>query len=430
MSKPTRRTFLKTAGASAAALTWAGAMNVSGANDRIVVGLIGCGGRGPGVAKEIGGVDFVCDPDEKRLEAAATDLGVKSAANAATDMRRILENPSVDAVIIATPDHWHAPAAILALEAGKHVYVEKPSSHNFRESQLLVAAARRCKRVVQHGTQSRSDNFVAAGVQMLREGIIGDVLVAKAWNVQRRANIGHQQPSDPPPGIDYDLWVGPAEMVPYQKNRLHYGWHWFYNFGTGDMGNDGVHEIDYARWGLGVETHPTRAAGLGTKLYFDDDQEFPDTQTVVFDYPGDDKVGSRRQLIFEMRIWSPNAPYDCDNGCEFYGTKGRMYLTKRGQMEIFDDRGRKVEGKPKNPPKRLGHQEDFLDAIRTGRKPNADVDVAHLSVALVHLGNVACRLGRSLQFDPKTETIAGDDEANRLLARRYRQGGHWAIPKG
>jgi len=429
MSNDTRRAFLRKAGAGAVALGWAGAINALGANEKVVVGLIGCGGRGAGVARGMGGAQFVCDPDRGRLGGAAKRFGVKS-DNAVTDMRRIFDSKSVDAVIIATPDHWHAPAAILACEAGKHVYVEKPSTHNFRESQLLLEAARRTKRIVQHGTQSRSSGMIAGGIQMLREGVIGDVLVAKAWNIQRRANIGHGKPGSPPQGLDYDMWVGPAELVPFQRNRFHYHWHWWYNFGTGDMGNDGVHEIDYALWGLGAETLPSSVAGLGTKLFFDDDQEFPDTQTVVFEWPGDRKVGSKRQLIFEMRIWSQTRPYGIDNGSEFYGTNGKMVLSKRGRLEIFGDRNRKIEAKPKSPPKVLGHQQDFLDAIKTGRKPNADIEIAHRTVTLVHLGNIACRLGRSLKFDPKTEQIVGDEEASRLLARRYRKGGHWAIPKG
>ena len=248
-----------------------------------------------------------------------------------TDLRRVLDDQSVDAVVVATPDHWHAPAAILACEAGKHVYVEKPQSHNLRESRLLLDAARRNQVVVQHGTQSRSNPLIAGAVQMLREGVIGDVLVAKAWNIQRRGNIGHEQPSEPPAGVDYDTWVGPAEFVPFQKNRFHYHWHWWYNFGTGDIGNDGTHEIDYARWGLGVEGLPATATGLGGKYFFDDDQEFPDTATCTFEWPGDGRVGSRRQLIFEMRLWSTNYPFNCDSGAEFYGTAGRMLVSKRGK---------------------------------------------------------------------------------------------------
>ena len=429
MRATTRRQFVRGLGAGAAAIAWAGAANVLGANEKIHVGLIGCGGRGNGVAQQMGGVEWVCDPDQGRLSGSAKRQKVKP-ENAATDLRRMLDDKDLDAVIIATCDHWHAPAGLLALEAGKHAYIEKPISHNFRESQLLVETAERTRRVVQHGTQSRSTQAVADAIQMLREGIIGDVLMSKAWNIQRRSNIGRGKPGDPPENLDYDTWVGPAEMVPYHSNRLHYNWHWLHNFGTGDMGNDGTHEIDYARWGLGVDTLPTSVGGLGTKLFFDDDQEFPDTMTVVFGWPGDGKVGSRRQLIFEMRIWSVTRPFGIDNGAEFYGTDGKLAVSKRGWTKIWDKRNKEVDRKPKDPPKLLGHQADFLDAIRTGRKPNADVETAHQSVALVHLGNIACRLGRSLRVDPKTQTIAGDDEANALLKRRYRKGGHWAIPKG
>ncbi|NQU22595.1 MAG: Gfo/Idh/MocA family oxidoreductase, partial [Candidatus Nealsonbacteria bacterium] len=248
MPRETRRSFLKKT-AAAATFGLAATGRAAGANERVVVGLIGCGGRGPGVAAAMGNVGFVCDPDAKRAAAAAKKFNVAS-GRAVTDMRRIFDDKSVDAVIVATPDHWHAPAAIAACEAGKHVYVEKPSSHNFRESRLLLDAARRNDVVVQHGTQSRSNPLIVGAMQMLREGVIGDVLVAKAWNVQRRRNIGHQQPSDPPDGVDYDTWVGPAQFVPFQRNRFHYDWHWWYNFGTGDVGNDGTHEIDYARWGL------------------------------------------------------------------------------------------------------------------------------------------------------------------------------------
>ncbi|MFQ6133292.1 MAG: Gfo/Idh/MocA family oxidoreductase [Armatimonadota bacterium] len=429
MQAHTRRDFLKKAAVGAATLGYAGSAKAVGANEKVVVGLIGCGGRGQTVAQQMGGVAYVCDPDEHRLAATARRLGVDS-SKAVTDLRRILDDDAVDAVIIATPDHWHTPAALLACEAGKHVYVEKPSSHNFRESRLLVNAARRYDRVVQHGTQSRSSELVVGAVQMLRDGIIGDVLVAKAWNVQRRRNIGHHRPTDPPPGVDYDTWVGPAEFVPYQENRFHYSWHWWYNFGTGDVGNDGVHEIDYALWGLGVETLPSKVSGSGTKLFFDDDQEFPDTATLTFDYPADGKIGSKRQLIFEMRIWSPNSPYDTDNGVEFYGTGGKMFLSKQGRLEILDDDNRTIEAKPESQPDLLSHQDDFTDAIRTGRRPNADIEIGHLAVGVVHLGNIVCRLGRPVDFDPVAERIVADPAANRLLRRKYRKGGHWAVPKG
>jgi len=431
-----RRTFLQDAGLTLAATGALAGGATSGrtmaAADRLRIALVGCGGRGVGVAGEFRAlpgckVVAVCDPDAGRLDAARSRLEV---GRGEADLRRILDDDRIDAVIVATPDHWHAPAAILALAAGKHVYVEKPCSHNVREGRLLVEAAARSGRVVQHGTQSRSNPFIAGGVQLLREGIIGDVLVAKAWNVQRRDNIGHTQPSAPPAGFDYDLWVGPAEMTSFRTNCHHYTWHWWHNFGTGDAGNDGVHELDLARWGLGVETHPTRITGSGTKLYFDDDQEFPDTQTVVFDYPGDG-VGTARQLLWEMRIWSTTYPSNVDNAVEFYGTKGKMLLSKRGKLEVRDERNKVIENpQPVTPPPlaATNHAQDFVDAIRQSRPPQADIAAGHLSASLAHLANLATRVGRSLTFDPATESIAGDAEAQALLGRKYRDGGHWAVP--
>ena len=436
MSNTSRRRFLKQASTGAATAT---VMHLAGgqafaANDRIRVGVIGVGGQGSGHVRKfhsLPGVEvaYVCDPDETRAQKSAQEA---QGAKAVGDFRQILEDQSVDAVSIATPDHWHAPAAILACQAGKHVYVEKPCCHNLREGQLLVAAARRHHRVVQHGTQQRSSAFTTGAIQLLRDGVIGDVLVAKAWNIQRRSNIGHASPSRPPSGFDYDMWIGPAQMVPFQTNRHHYNWHWWYDFGTGDMGNDGIHDIDYARWGLGVEGLPSRVAGLGGKYYFDDDQQFPDTMTVAFEYPGEGKVGQIRQLIFEMRIWSKSYPYNTDSGVEYYGTEGKMFLSKRGKLEVLDNSNRRIDTKAKEPEpvKIYDHYADFIDAIRTDRRPNADIELGFHSAALCNLGNLAVRLGRSLQFDPQTMQITGDAEANRMLSRAYRDGGHWAIPHG
>lgn len=433
MTTSNRRSFLtSTAAGVAGAAAWGAVGSAHAApKDRLRLGLIGCGGRGRGVAADFAKIDnvqitHVADPDLGRLNAAHKSLAGRPQGT--TDFRRILDDKSVDGVVIATPDHWHTPAAILALEAGKHVYVEKPCSHNVREGRLLVDAARRHKRHVQHGTQSRSSNMIAAGIQMLRDGVIGDVLVAKAWNVQRRGAIGHAEPTDPPSGLNYDLWVGPAPMVPFRSNCHHYTWHWWFNFGTGDTGNDGVHEIDIARWGLGVKTHPTTISAVGGKYAYKDDQQFPDTQYVSFEYPGDGEAGSRRQLVFEMRLWSRYGLEGIDNGNAFYGTKGWMLLSKRGVLKVFDDRNRPVAIKP--PEFRLpGHFQNFADAIRNGAELRAEIEVGHLSAALCHLANLSSRLGRSLQFDPRAERIVEDDEADSLLARKYREG-HWAVPKG
>jgi predicted dehydrogenase len=285
---------------------------------------------------------------------------------------------------------------------------------------------------VQHGTHCRSDPLIANGIQLLREGLIGDVLVARAWNVQKREPIGKAMPSAVPAGIDYDLWLGPAEYVPYQKNRFHYHWHWWHNFGTGDIGNDGTHEIDYARWGLGVEGLPASAAAVGGKYFMEDDQQFPDTATCVFEWPGKGERRRTRQLIFEMRLWDGACPHNADGGAEFHGSDGRMVLSKRGKLELYDAKGKKrdvpdptqialVDGK---------HHLEFLRAIREGRHPNADVAIGHDSVALIHLANAAIRVGRSLRIDPQSERIPNDPEADQLLRRTYRSEGHWAIPNG
>ena len=272
----TRRQFMRRITASSvAAVTAASARSrarAAGANERVRTAIIGLGGQGTNLLSaflDLDGVEvaYICDTDKSRL--AAAHERADNRPQAVTDLRRILDDDSLDAVVIATPDHWHAPVGILACNAGKHVYVEKPCSHNLRESRMLLDAARNNDRVVQHGTNMRTTSLIAGAVQMLREGRIGDVLMAKAWNVQRRGNIGHSQPSSVPDGVDYDMWVGPAEMVPFQENRFHYNWHWWHKFGTGDVGNDGAHEIDYARWGLGVEGLTDRKFDFRQEFYWE-----------------------------------------------------------------------------------------------------------------------------------------------------------------
>ncbi|WP_165072431.1 Gfo/Idh/MocA family protein [Paludisphaera rhizosphaerae] len=430
-----RREFLTQGGAVAGLAAVAALPGQASAADSITLGAIGCGRQGTSLIKKFAALEnvtvgYVCDPDEARAAAAAQAVAKATGKTpkVVTDLRRVLNDRSIDAVTVAAPDHWHAPATILAVDAGKHVYVEKPCSHNLREGRLMVEAARRTGRTVQLGTQSRSNPMVLRAIRLLHEGAIGEVLVAKAFDVQRRDSIGRASPSEPPPGFDYDLWVGPAPFVPFQANRHHYTWHWWHDFGTGDMGNDGVHELDIARWGLGVNEHPARIAAIGSKCFFDDDQQFPDTQNVVFEYPGASPSGRPRQLIYEMRIWSPYQPDGEENGDIFYGTEGWMILCKGGVVKLFDRQGkpRPVEGElPKVPD----HQLDFVSAIREGRAPAADIETGHRSTSLCHLGNIAARVGRTIQFDPATERIKGDDEADRLLGRSYRQG-HWAVPRG
>jgi predicted dehydrogenase len=426
MALSSRRAFLQNAAAVSVALGLPTSLSANGANDKVVVGLIGCGGRGRRFYEY---ADYVCDPDAGRLSEAVKQSGVDP-SRAVTDMRRLFDNPAIDAVVIATPDHWHAPAAILALGAGKHVYLEKPCSHNFRESQLLREAVNTSGLVLQHGTQQRSSPYASEAVELLRDGAIGDVLVARAWNVQLRPNIGHSQPTAPPPDVDYELWVGPAEFAPFQANRFHYNWHWWHAFGTGDLGNDGTHELDLARWGLGVNTLPTKVTAIGGKYFHDDDQQYPDTATCVFEFAGDGKVGQRRQLIFEMRIWSSNYPFNCDNGVEFIGTEGKLMISKRGKLEILGPRNKSIREDRFDFSANRDHMENFLLAVRDGILPNASIEEAHRSVALVHLANIAIQTGKTVQFDPAKEQIIGDEAGTVMLKRNYRAGGHWAIPQG
>jgi predicted dehydrogenase len=438
MSHDHRRTFLHKAGLGAAAATaWSlspAAVGAAGANTRIQVAVIGPGGMGSShlralVQRKDVRVTHVCDVDAHRLEAAAQMVRDKTGRKpqAVRDLRRVLDDRSVDAVWIATPDHWHGPATILACDAGKHVYVEKPCSHNLREGRLMIDAARRNKRIVQVGTQSRSTEHVMQAIEALRGGIIGDILVAKAWNSQRRRSIGHQQPSQPPDYLDFDLWLGPAPSRPYQSNLLPSIWRWWFDFGVGDIGNDGVHDIDIARWGLGVKDHPTTIAALGGKYFFDDDQQWPDTQYAVFEFPIAGATGRKKQLIFEQRIWSPYHQEGHENGNAFYGTQGMMILGKNSGWQVIlkgDKPGPSMHGTFAVP----AHHQNFLDSIHDDRKPNADIEIGHRTATLCHLANIATRVGRVIHFDAKTEQVVDDPEAARFVRRQYRPG-HWAVPQ-
>ncbi len=430
MARQSRREFLQAAGitAAGAAVLAVGRPSpaADGANERITLGVIGMS-RGHLLAREFAShganIAYVCDVDDGRLARAQQD---SKAAQGVTDFRRILDDKAVDAVAIATPDHWHAPAALLACEAGKHVYVEKPCSHNIREGRMMIQAARRTGRVMQVGSQSRSTKVLQNGIQRLREGAVGEVLVAKAWNSQRRANIGHKEPSDPPSGFDYDQWVGPAPMRPFQANCHHYTWHWWYDFGTGDAGNDGIHEIDIARWGLGDPGHPVRISGHGSKSFFDDDQQFPDTQYVTFEYPGS-KSGRGKLLVYEHRIWSPYVQEGHENGNAFYGTDGYMILSKMGGWKLYGRKNELLE-EEKGTYSVHDHTANFLAAIRNGTRLNTDIETGHGSTALIHLANILARTGEgSLTFDPTAERFVDAPEANALVGRSYRQG-HWAAP--
>lgn len=431
MSVVTRRQsiFTVAAGLAAAPAVLQGAAS----SGKIRIAVIGCGGQGMNHVRFLSRrsdveVRAVCDVDPANSARAVKTLTEAGRAKPRVfgDVRQLLTDDSLNAVLIATPDHWHVPAAILACDAGKHVYLEKPCSHNVREGRALVEAARRNGRLVQHGTQSRSAPYMQRAIGELRNGLIGTVHIARVWNIQRRGSIGHAQPADPPAGVDYETWLGPAPFVPFQSNRFHSQWRWWYAFGTGDFGNDGVHDTDYGVWGLGVDRHPNAVAALGGKYHIRDDQQFPDTQTVICEYRGNADQPSQ-QLIFEQRLWSTNYPYNTDSGVEFFGTKGSMYLSRRGKVQVLNERNRRVDlPAPEGPPKIEQHHDNFLSAIRGDESLNAPIEVGHRSAALCHLGNIATRLRRTLEFDPETEQILNDDEAAALLTREYSS--HWSVP--
>jgi predicted dehydrogenase len=435
---PSRRTFVSQVGA--ASVAWAAGLSASAAEaDRVTLGIIGTGGMGTNHLRLLSArkdveIVAVCDVDAERLASAAQH--VESATGrrpaAVSDLRRVLDSEQIAAVFIATPDHWHAPAALLALEAGKHVYVEKPLCHNVHEGRLLVEAVARTKRLLQVGTQSRSTEVVRDAISRIHDGAIGEVLVAKAWNSQQRGSIGKSKPQSPPEHLDFDAWLGPAATVPYRPNLLHGVWRWWRDFGCGDIGNDGVHDLDVALWALGVETHPETITCLGGKYVFDDDQQFPDTQYAVFEYPTDSKPeGRKKQLIFEQRIWSPYVQEGYENGAAFYGTNGLLVMGHNVGWKLYGPRNTLIAERT-GAAELAAHHDNFLNAVREQRADqtlNAGVAAGHRAATVVHLANIAARVGRLLEFDTAEERLPKDPEADRLLRRSYRAG-HWAVPAG
>jgi len=434
MTSADRRTFLKGAGALAA---YAVTTETAWAEEKrqVTVAVIGTGGMGTNHVRQLAArkdvrLAYLCDVDQNRLAAAAKTVESQTGAvpKAVSDLRQVLDDKEVEAVWIATPDHWHAPASILALDSGKHVYVEKPCCHNVREGGLMTEAVRRSGKLLQVGTQSRSTDCVREAIDRLRKGEIGEVLVAKAWNSQLRRSIGKSDASEPPPYLDFDLWLGPAPKVAYRPNLLPGIWRWWYDFGCGDIGNDGVHDIDVACWGLGVDTHPSTVACFGGKYFFDDDQQFPDTQYAVYEYPSAQKSGRPKQLIFEQRDWSPYVQEGYENGAAFYGTEGMLIIGHSVGWKLYGPRNKLIAERTGSADLAAHHQ-NFLDCIRgTKSQLNAGIKAGHLAATLVHLANIAARVGRVLRFDPVKEQIVDDAEAAGVLRRQYRD--HWATPQG
>jgi len=388
-------------------------------NERVVVAIMGVNGRGTDLARSFTAnpqsvVACVCDVDSRAIDKAkkaVVDRGGKE-PKSVTDFRKILDDKSIDALIVAAPDHWHAPATILACSAGKHVYVEKPVSHNPREGELAVAASRKYQRIVQAGTQRRSMPGVIEAIQKLKSGAIGRVLFSRGWYNNGRVSIGHGKPAPTPDWLDWKLWQGPAPERPFRDNVVHYNWHWFWHWGTGECGNNGIHSLDVCRWGLGVD-YPQRVTAGGGKYHFDDDQETPDTHVVTFDF-------GTTAITWEGRNWHRRGFEGSMFGIAFYGDNGTM-LIDGANYRVLDPTGKEVDkggGSGSDAP----HIQNFLDCVKSGKRPAADIEDGHQSTLLCHLGNLAYRTGRTVKLDATTHQPVGDKEQQRLWSREYRNG--------
>lgn len=433
-----RREFLQALPAAAAL---ASPVRAAAGRERTGIAVIGTGGMGTNHVRTLAKRDdlairWLIDADLERAKAAAkalSDLNGAHQPRVGQDLRDALGDEGVRACFIATPDHWHAPAALLALSAGKHVYVEKPCAHNLREGRALVTKARETGLAVQVGTQSRSAGHVREVIARIASGAIGEVLSAKAWNSQKRADQGHQPDSEPPSSLDYEMWLGPVPRVPFKKTYHPAHWRWFFHFGAGDFGNDGVHDIDIARWGLGGSGHPSRIVSLGDKLFFEDDQEWPDTLSCGFAYEGSD--GRRRHLHYEQRIWSPYVQEGHENGCAWYGTEGMIVGGKAKGWEVYGPKNCPIGSIPAAGDMLADHHENFLAVVRGDAAPeslHAPVEDHHFSSSLCQLGNLSWKLGRDLDFDPVEESVISTDpdfsaRASRELTREYCE--HWARPR-
>ncbi|MBL8213078.1 MAG: Gfo/Idh/MocA family oxidoreductase [Bryobacterales bacterium] len=426
MNNTTRRSMLQTLGGAAAIATQA--RPILGANDRVNLAIVGLGGRGTDHLNEYNKLDCrvaaVCDVNQAAQERAQTLVerakGFKPKPFG--DMRKVFEDKEVDAVSIATPNHWHALSTIWACQAGKDVYVEKPVSHNVFEGRQMIAAARKYNRMVQAGTQSRSMPHIQQAVQLLKDGIIGKVYMAKGLCYKRRPSIGRKPDQPTPPGIDWSCFLGPAPLRPFNELRFKYKWHWFWDTGNGDIGNQGVHEMDIALWGLGQTTMPKTAVSTGGKMVYDDDQETPNTQLATFD------IGNGRELVFEVRglISPPEGPLRPRGanlvGDIFYGEDGYMAVDSSGYW-AYKGNTRELISEGKSAPGDTGpHMDNFLKAVRSRRKEdlNAELAVNVLASNYVHLANASYRVGRLLKWDAARERLAADAEAEALLTRKYR----------
>ena len=440
-----RREFIKKAGLGSAALTLGGSAwgfspksyaRIIGANDRVRVANVGVNSQGTEHMKAMVGCDntsiaYICDVDsraaEKTAQLAQEMTGDKPKIH--EDFRKLIEEKDLDVVTIATPDHWHAPMAIMAVQAGKHVYVEKPCSYNLHEGELLQELSKKHDKVIQMGNQGRSGPRIIQGMKDIHDGLIGEVYFAKSWYANKRGSIGNGKPAPVPDWLNWDLFQGPAPRREYKDNIVHYNWHWFRHWGTGEINNNGIHQLDVCRWALGVD-YPEQVTSYGGRYHFDDDWEFPDSQVATFKY------ADGKQITWEGRSCNPFRKYDAPNGILFSGTKGTIRILPEDNHYTAYNLDNEVIRAEENATADLGdqpqlvgplpqiilHMTNMLNAIREGEELHAPVADGAISNSLCHYGNISQDLGRTLRVDPKTGKILDDEEATNMSYREYEPG--------
>ena len=428
MPRSTRRSFLQQ---TAAWGIGGGIFHIASrrgcaANDKINVACIGVRGRGNSVMRSFAAeadcdITHICDVREsvRNQRGAEMKQSTGRMPTLVNDYRDLLNDKSIDAFMVATPDHWHAMLTIEGCLAGKDVYVEKPASHNILEGKTAVAAARARDRMVQMGTQIRSAQFLKEAVDYVHSGALGKVIYGKAWETSRNGAMHLAADSEPPTGFDYEIWQGPAPERAYNKTICGSGWRWLFDYGTGDLGNDGVHRIDYCRKVMGLDEMPRAITCAGGKFFFEDDQQWPDPMLISYEYPG-------KVLQYEMRLWSKPKLHGAGEGATIYGENGWVMLNNTS-WKAFDADGKLVKQGSSDVGQRA-HIRNFLDAVRSRNRDslNQEIYSGHVSSLMCHAGNISWRTGKKLRLDAKTQTF-DDDQANQLVGREHRKG--FELPK-
>ncbi len=411
--------------------------NIIGANDRVRLAIMGVNSRGNSLARSLAKqknaeIVYICDVDKNAMEKGINTVKevTGKAPNGLVDFRKALEDKTIDGLVVAAPDHWHAPATIMGCKAGKHVYVEKPCSHNPREGEIMIEVAKKYKRVVQMGTQRRSWPVIQQAMKDLHNGRIGKVYFAKAWYANKRGPIGVGKVADVPADLNYELWQGPAPRMAYKDNLIHYNWHWFWNWGTGEALNNGTHELDLVRWGLNVD-YASKVSSIGGRYHYQDDWETPDTQVINYDF------GGEKSAVWEGRSCNPRQIEGSGRGVVFYGTDGSMFTDGGNKFQIFDKSNKLIdeikEGEDIDPLDTTSpsgnldesHLLNFLDTIRGKQTLNAEIQTGFKSVLLCQLGNIAQRTGSTLEIDQNNGRILGNPDAMKLWSRDYEPG--WEV---